>query len=118
MKKYRFLNIALAAAILAIGATACKKDEKVHANTAIILSGSNPGVNSCGWLVKVKDDTDITNAQNSLKPVNLPQQYQTDGMHVKITYTVPDMPVIQCASGPADLQGYTQINILSVQQVN
>jgi len=117
MKKHFFLHIAFAATIFALAATACKKDEKVHTNSAIILSGTHPGLNTCGWLVKIKVDDNATNPQNSLKPINLDPQYQTDEMRVKITYTVPDMPVITCGYGQADQQGYTQINILSVEPV-
>jgi hypothetical protein len=118
MKKYPLLKIALGAALFAIGLSGCKKDEKIHTNTAIILSGADPGLNTCGWIIRVNNDAAVTNPLNSFKPLNLDQQYETDGMRVKITYTIPDMPAIKCGSNSADLPGYTQINITSIQPVN
>lgn len=117
MKKHLFLKIILTT-FAAVCLTACKKDEKVHVNTAVILSGSNPGINTCGWIIRVNEDAGVTNPQNSFKPLNLDAQYQTDGLHVKITYTIPDMEAVKCGSNSDDLPGYTQINILSVQLVN
>jgi hypothetical protein len=97
----------------------CKKDEKLHTATVIILSGSNPGINTCGWIVKVGElGNTLATPQNSFKPLNLEQQYQIDGNRVNITYTIPHLPGVTCGSNTDDLPGYTQINILNVQQLN
>jgi hypothetical protein len=118
MKKSLFLKITLCTALFAIGLSGCKKDEKVHNNTAVILSGADPGLNTCGWIMRVNNDAAITNPQNSFKPLNLDEQYRTDGTRVNITYTIPDLPAIKCGANSADLPGYTQIDILSIEQVN
>nr|WP_294794153.1 hypothetical protein [uncultured Mucilaginibacter sp.] len=117
MKK-NYLLLLLTVAFFIIGITGCKKDEKVHTSTVLILNGSDPGINTCGWILRVNDDGNSANPLNSLKPINLDPQYETDSMRIKITYTIPDMPAIKCGAASADLPGYAQINILSVQQVN
>jgi hypothetical protein len=118
MKKALTFKSLIFASFVAATTIGCKKDEKVHNNTVMILSGSNPGINTCGWIIRVNQDNSTTNPQNSFKPLNLDQQYQTDGMRVNITYTIPDMPAIKCGFNSNNLPGYTQINILSIQQAN
>ena len=117
-KKYLFFILMIATAFSAIGIAGCKKNEKIHTSNVLILNGSDPGINTCVWILRVNEDATSTNPLNSFKPLNLDPQYETDGIHVKITYTIPDMPAVKCGSASANLPGYTQINILSVQHVN
>jgi len=118
MNKYLYVNTLALIVFFVCAFSACKKNEKVHSSTAVVLSGADPGLNTCGWIIRVKGQTGVTSPQNSFKPLNLEQQYQTDGMEVKITYTIPDMVAIKCGSNSANLRGYTQINILSINVEN
>ncbi len=117
MKKYLPARMFFASVLFFMAISGCKKTEKVHADTAIILSGANNGINTCGWILRVNESASATSPQNSFKPVNLDEQFQADSMQVKITYTIPDAPAIRCGSNEDDVPGYTQINILSVQKV-
>lgn len=118
MNKYLYTNTLALSAFLICTLSACKKDEKVHTSTAVVLSGADPGLNTCGWIIRVNGQTGVTSPLNSFKPLNLEQQYQTDGMEVKITYTIPDMVAIKCGSNSTNLPGYTQINVLSIKLAN
>ena len=78
-------KIILASCLFIVVVSGCKKTDKLHASTAVILSGSNPGLNTCGWIVRVNEGVAATSLQNSFKPTNLDQQFQTDGIQVNIT---------------------------------
>ncbi|PJJ84154.1 hypothetical protein [Mucilaginibacter auburnensis] len=114
MKKYLPVWMLMASVLIIAETAGCKKSEKVHAHNAIILSGSNAAVNTCGWVIQVTDHDTETSPHNSLKPVNLDPQFQNDSMQVKITYTIPDMPVVKCGSDA----GYTQISILNLSHLD
>ena len=75
--------------ILMITFYACKKENSITSDATIIYGGYEPS-DGCGWLINV-DNTQY-------KSENLPDTYKTDGLKVKINYTVLNSTYAACRS--------------------
>lgn len=56
----------------------CSSDSEFDKNTGTIYDSGNPALDGCGWLVTI--------GSKNYKPVNLPVEFEVDGLEVTLTY--------------------------------
>lgn len=58
----------------------CNSDDELEITKATIIDSGNPALDGCGWLVRTPSE--------DYKPVNLPVEFEVDGLTVTVTYMI------------------------------
>lgn len=66
--------------IIVLSAAACNSDNEFEKTTATIFDSGDPALDGCGWLVVIDEEL--------FKPLNLPSEFEEDGLVVEITYKI------------------------------